>query len=104
MKAIYELSDLYAIAHKEKTVKEMAEKYNTTEMNIYRALNRHHIKIGKRAIRIITPYGSKVAYGMPECADELKVSITSIRNALMGKEVKLFKEMNIRLVYVEDEL
>lgn len=100
MKARYDLTDLYALGRKEITCKEMAEKYNTKVENIYKAMKRHHIRVGKRAIRITTKYGSKVVYGMPECADELKISVSSVNNALHGKQVRQLEELEIKVEYV----
>lgn len=99
----YDYKDFQAIVDRKMTLKQVAEKYNTTPDRIHRAMNRAGYYISNRKIIIISPYKRIECRSVAECAKQLNVSTTSIVNALKGKNVNIFKELNIKIVEEKNE-
>lgn len=89
--------DLEAIAKKQKTIKEVADDYGVTQSAVLRILNMRGYHVRKRKIRIKTPYKTVVVGSVQECAETLKLSTQSVRNALKGKRVKTLEDLGIKL-------
>lgn len=102
MKKKYEYEDLLKVSNHEMSSKECAEKYGTESKNIYKAMFRQRMFVYKKRIRIKTPYGNKVVRGITACAEELKLSPTSVKRALRGERVVCLEELNITLEYAEE--
>lgn len=93
--------DLEAIAKKEKTLKEVALKYGVTQSALRRCLNRHNYHSRKVKIIIRTPYNSAMVGSVQECAETLKLSRSTIYNALNGKPIKTLDDLGIKLEVVK---
>ena len=89
--------DLEAIAKKELTIKEVAIKYGVSQNAVLRILNMRGYHVRKRKIKIKTPYKTVVVGSVQECAETLKLSTQSVRNALNGKRVKTLDDLGIKL-------
>lgn len=98
----YTRADIEKLATKKATPKEVADKYGVDVQCIYRLCEREHIHFYKPVIKIHTPYKDIYVKGKQECAEELQISYSSVRNALNGKRVKILEELNITLSYVDN--
>ena len=97
----YMKADIDKLANKEIKPKELADKYGVDVQCIYRLCERERIHFYKPVIKIHTPYKDIYVKGKQECAEELQISYSSVKNALQGKKVKILEELNITLSYVE---
>lgn len=97
----YDISDFEKVVKKEITVGEMAIKYGVSQSRIRQALNERGYHINKR-IKIISPYKTVIVQDKQKCAEELNVSRGTIVRALKGIRVPTLDDLNIKLVY-EDE-
>lgn len=95
--------DLEAIRRKEKTVKEVADKYGVSQNALIRCLNRRKYYIRKMRIKIKTPYKTTVVDSLQECADTLHLSKETIRQAIKGKRIKTLEDLNIKLEVVNND-
>lgn len=93
--------DLEAIAKKQKTIKQVAEEYGVSQNSLLRILNMRGYHLRKRKIRIRTPYKTVVVGSIQECAETLKLSTQSIRNALKGQRVKTLEDLHITVEVVK---
>ena len=102
MNSRYDLDDFEKIIRREITVKEIAEKYGVSQGRIRCALIERGYHINKR-IKIVSPYKTMVVQDKQKCADELNVSRQTIINALKGKRIPMFEELNIKISYYNEE-
>ena len=93
--------DLEAIAKGTLDIEVVANRYGVSKDTLRRCLNRRGYHLRKVKIKIISPHKKKVVGSILECADELKVSRSTIENALKGKRVLLLEDMNITLEVVK---
>lgn len=93
--------DLEAIAKGTLDIEVVANRYGVSKDTLRRCLNRRGYHLRKVKIKIISPHKKKVVGSIQECADELKVSRSTIENALKGKRVLLLEDMNITLEVVK---
>ena len=89
--------DLESVANGTKSITEVAWQYNVSVIALKRAMNRRGYYLRKKKIKITTPYKTYVVDGIQECANTLKLSTQSIKNALKGKRVKTLEELNIKI-------
>ena len=93
--------DLEAIAKKETTIKAVAEKYGVSQNAVLRILNMRGYHLRKQKIKIKTPYKTVVVGSIQECAETLKLSTQSIRNALKGQRIKTLEDLHITVEVVK---
>ena len=97
MNSKYEIEDLETLS-----VKELCEKYSSSEEAVKKALYRFGIR-KHRAIKITSPYKKPmIVADKQKCADELKVSRFTVEQALKGKRVPTLDELNIHIEYAEE--
>ena len=93
----YNIKDFEKVANGKASVEEMSELYCVSREAFIRAMNKKGYYLNKTKIKIISPNKTKIVYSYSACADELKVSIETIRNALKGKRVKTFEDLGIKV-------
>ena len=97
----YDIKDFEKVAKGTMSLDEASKLYGVSKTNFVKAMNRSKYYIRKTKIKIITPLKTKIVYSYSACADELKVSEMTIRNALKNKRVKLFEELGIKLEVIK---
>ena len=97
----YKISDIELLAQKKITPKEFAEKYGVSLDSVYHLCRREHIHLTKPVIIIRSKYGDTYVRGKQECAEELKISYTSVVRALKGEKVNTLEELGIEIIYAE---
>lgn len=100
----YEDKDFEKIVKGKSTIDDVCKKYGVKKTALIKAMNRRGYFMKKKKFIIVSPHKTKVVYSYRECADELNVSIETIRNAVKGKHIKLFSDMGVRLEVVDDLL
>ena len=94
----YEQEDLENLS-----VEELCKKYGSSESAIKKAMYRNGYRKHK-AIKIISPYKEAIYVAdKQKCAEELRVSRRTIDRSLKGEKVKILEELNIKIMYVEDD-
>ena len=97
MNSKYEIEDLENLS-----VKELCEKYGSSEKTVKMALYRFGVR-KHRAVRILSPYKTPVVVAdKQKCAEELRLSRRTVDKALKGERVPILEELNIKLEYVEE--
>ena len=98
----YAQEDLEAVVRGELTIEHLAYRYNTSPQAIKKALYRIGYRKHKQ-IKIISPYKTIYVADMQKCAEELNMSVSSVKRALKGKPVPTLDDLGIRLEVVDDE-
>lgn len=97
----YDIKDFEDVIKGKVSIQYMSEYYKVSKEAFIKAMNRKGYYIKKTKIKITTPHQTKIVFSINECAYELKVSDTTIRNYLDGKKVKLFEDMGVKLEVVK---
>ena len=93
----YSDKDFEKVVKGKATIDDMCEFYGVSHDVFVKAMNRKGYYTRKTKLKIVSPNKTKVVYSFSACAYELKVSERTIRNYLLGKRVKLFEELDIRI-------
>ena len=99
----YNEDDLQKLSNGELDIKEVCEKYGRNERQVKDVMRYRGLKVPSRLIKIETPYQVKIVSSVEEASDTLKVSDTTVRQALNGKRIKLFEELEIVLTECESK-
>ena len=97
----YNDKDFERVVSGKASVNEMCEYYGVDRKNFIKAMNRKGYYLKKTTLKIISPNKTKIVKSFSACAYELKVSEQTIRNAIKGKRVKLFEDLDIKIEVVE---
>ena len=97
----YDLNDFEKVANDEATLDEMAKKYGVARDTFRRSMNTYGYHVKKTKFRITSPHKVKVVYSYSSCASELNVSIETVRQAINGKQIKLFEDMGIKVEVIK---
>ena len=93
----YDHKDFEKVAKGKATIDEMSEFYGVSHETFRRVMNKYGYHLRKVKIKIASPQKTKIVNSISACAYELKVSEQTIRNALKGKQIKLFEELDVKL-------
>lgn len=103
MNSRYSEQDLIKIIRKEAEIVDVARKYGSSVSAIKKALYRFGYRSHK-AIKIVSPYKEPIYVAdIQKCADELKVSRSTIERALRGDKVPTLDELNIKIEYAGED-
>lgn len=97
----YDIKDFEDVAKGKVSIQYMSEFYKVSKLSFNKAMNRKGYYLKKTKIKIVSPSQIKIVSSISECAYELKVSDTTIRNCLNGKKIKLFEDMGIKLEVIK---
>lgn len=97
----YNEKDFEKVVKGKATTDDLCKKYGVSYHTLMMAMSRKKFYLKKKKIKITSPYKTKIVHSCSECANELQVSIETIRNALKGKRIKCFEEMNVKIEVVE---
>lgn len=97
----YTQEDLEAVIKGELTIEHLAYRYNTSPQAIKKALYRIGYRKHKQ-IKIISPYKTIYVADMQKCAEELNMSVSSVKRALQGKAVPTLDELGIKLEVINE--
>ena len=100
----YEEQDLIKLSTGELEIEDVCVKYARTERQVKDVMRYRGLKLPSRRIRIETPYQVVVVNSVEEASKTLMVSDTTIRQALNGKRIQLFEELEIKLYEVKKVL
>ena len=93
----YNVKDFEKVANGKANIEDMCEFYGVKKQVFVNAMNRAGFYSNKTKIKIVSPSKTKIVYGYNACAEELKVSPQTIRNAVHGQRVKVFEELGITI-------
>lgn len=97
MNSKYEYEDLENLS-----VDELCKKYGSSKQAVVKAKYRLGIR-KRKAIKIMSPYKEPVIVAdKHKCAEELRVSVSTIERALKGLGVPTLDDLNIKIEYVEE--
>jgi len=96
----YDLKDFDKVANYKVTADEMAQKYGVSKKTFIRAMNSNGYYLKKIKFKITSPYKTKYVHSYFDCANELNVSVETIRRAVKGKKIKIFEELGIKVEVV----
>ena len=80
----YDEADFEKLKKGELSVIDLANKYKVSVNAIHKAKHQRGIKLVKKRIKIISPYGVKVCESQTEVAEELKISPKMVGMILRG--------------------
>ena len=98
----YDDADFELLKQGKVSIQELADKYGVSTNAIHKAKDQRGIKLIKKRIRIISPYGNKVCESQMEVAQELKISQKMVGMILKGyNKCKIVNELQIKLEVIE---
>lgn len=83
------------------TIEELCKMYEVSRTTMWKALSRREIYSRKEKIKIIAPFKTVIVNSKQECAEELKISYSSVVRELKGIRCKMLEDMGIRLEIIE---
>lgn len=98
----YDEADFEKLKKGEATIKDLAEKYGVSTNAIHQAKAQRHIRLSKKRIKIISPYGVKVCESQTEVAQELKISPRMVGMILGGYDkCEIVNQLQIKLERID---
>ena len=96
MKTAYDETDFEKVASGSVSADEMAKKYKVKLSTFKKAFQRRGYRVRKR-IKIVSPYKTIYVSDIQKCAEELRLSRSTIVSALKGKRVPILDDLNIKI-------
>ena len=102
MERKYDNNDFISVKVGKMTTQQLADKYGVSINAVRKAMQQRGIRIRKKRIKIITPYGVKVCDSQTEVAQELKISQRMVGMILRGYDkCEIVKQLDVRLEVIE---